>query len=373
MKKTDLETYASEIKDLKEAYEDLKAGSDLSALKDQILAYQTRLTDPSIWGKPQEMAALQKDLSDLEKKEEDRQHLEELFAEVDAALELLEEEFDPGLAQDFLALWKSMREAFRTYKLGTLFRGPHDASGAIVTLHSGAGGTEAQDWTEMLLRMYSRFAEQKDLRLVVTDEVPGEEAGLKSVSFLVQGQHAFGLLRSEHGVHRLVRISPFDSSGRRHTSFASLEVIPEIDDDVEIEVRPEDLRVDTYRSSGAGGQHVNKTSSAVRMTHLPTGIVVSCQNERSQIMNRETAMKMLKSKLYDRARKEKEEKIRALKGEQFANAWSSQIRSYVFCPYRMVKDHRTDYETADVEGVMDGDLDEFIIQYLLWSNRQDQV
>ena len=231
-------------------------------------------------------------------------------------------------------------------------------------MHPGAGGTESQDWAEMLYRMYSRWANANGYSVKELDYLEGEEAGIKSVTFLVSGENAYGYLKSEIGVHRLVRISPFDAGGRRHTSFASCEVLPEITDDIEIEINPEDLRIDTYRASGAGGQHINKTDSAVRITHIPTNTVVSCQTERSQIQNKETAMKMLKSKLVDLKEKEQKEKIEDLKGEQKDIAWGSQIRSYVFCPYTLVKDHRTNYETGNVTAVMDGELNGFIESYL---------
>lgn len=233
-----------------------------------------------------------------------------------------------------------------------------------MTLHAGAGGTEAQDWVQMLFRMYTRWAEEHQYEVKTLDYLDGDEAGIKSVTMHIIGENAYGYLRSEKGVHRLVRISPFDASGRRHTSFAFVEVMPELDEEIQVEINPDDLRIDTYRSSGAGGQHVNKTESAVRITHIPTGIVVACQNERSQIQNRETAMKMLKAKLLELKEREQKEKIEDLKGVQMDIAWGSQIRSYVFCPYTMVKDHRTNYETGDVDAVMDGDLDKFIHAYL---------
>ena len=233
-----------------------------------------------------------------------------------------------------------------------------------MTLHAGAGGTEAQDWVQMLFRMYTRWAEEHQYEVKTLDYLDGDEAGIKSVTMHIIGENAYGYLRSEKGVHRLVRISPFDASGRRHTSIASVEVMPELDEEIQVEINPDDLRIDTYRSSGAGGQHVNKTESAVRITHIPTGIVVACQNERSQIQNRETAMKMLKAKLLELKEREQKEKIEDLKGVQMDIAWGSQIRSYVFCPYTMVKDHRTNYETGDVDAVMDGDLDKFIHAYL---------
>ena len=246
----------------------------------------------------------------------------------------------------------------------TLLSSQYDPLNAILTLHAGAGGTEAQDWCEMLFRMYQRYAESKNWKVTILDYLEGDGAGIKSVTFRVEGEYSYGYLKSEKGVHRLVRISPFDSNKRRHTSFASLEVMPEIEDDNEIEIRSEDLKVDTYRSSGAGGQHVNKTESAIRITHIPTGIVVACQNERSQIQNRETAMRMLKSKLVELREREKEEENASISGVLKKIEWGSQIRSYVFCPYTLVKDHRTNYENSNVAAVMDGDLDGFINAYL---------
>ena len=240
----------------------------------------------------------------------------------------------------------------------------YDGLNAIVEIHPGAGGTESQDWAEMLYRMYQRYCSNKGFKIEVLDYLDGDVAGIKSVTFLVKGKYAYGHLKAEKGVHRLVRISPFDSSKRRHTSFASVDVIPELDDTIEIDIKPEDLRIDTYRASGAGGQHINKTSSAVRITHIPTNIVVACQSERSQLQNRETAMKMLKSKLLDLKEKEHKEKIEDLKGVQMDIAWGSQIRSYVFCPYTMVKDHRTNYEVGNVQAVMDGKIDDFMESYL---------
>lgn len=263
--------------------------------------------------------------------------------------------------QDKLSLAKSELEDF---KIETLLSGKYDSYNAIMTLHSGAGGTEAQDWTEMLFRMYSMYAEKRGYDINVLDELPGDEAGIKSITFLVSGENAYGYLKCEKGVHRLVRISPFDAGARRHTSFASVEVMPEIDSSPEIEIKPEDLKVDTFRSSGAGGQHINKTESAIRITHIPTGIVVSCQTERSQIQNRETAMKMLYSKLIERQEEEEMQKLSEIKGEIKKIEWGSQIRSYVFCPYTLVKDHRTGYETSDVQGVMNGDIQGFINDYL---------
>lgn len=258
--------------------------------------------------------------------------------------ELVELEPDEDVAKDILKNTKKIEKELEKLELETLLSGKYDENNAIVTIHPGAGGTESQDWAEMLYRMYTRWANKNNYEVRELDYLEGEEAGLKSVTFEVIGQNAYGYLKCEKGVHRLVRISPFDAGGRRHTSFASVEVLPEITDDIEIEINPDDLRIDTYRASGAGGQHINKTSSAVRITHIPTNTVVACQSERSQIQNRETAMKMLKSKLLDLKEQEQKEKLEDLKGEQKDIAWGSQIRSYVFCPYTMVKDHRTNYE-----------------------------
>ncbi len=254
------------------------------------------------------------------------------------------------------------------FKIETLLKGKYDSNNAIITLHAGAGGTEAQDWTEMLFRMYQMYSEKKGYSIKVLDELAGDEAGIKSITFMVVGDDAYGYLKCEKGVHRLVRISPFDSNARRHTSFASVEVMPEIEEKPEIEIRPEDLKVDTYRSSGAGGQHVNKTESAIRITHIPTGFVVSCQTERSQIQNRETAMKMLYSKLAEKQEEEELKKLKDIKGEIKKIEWGSQIRSYVFCPYTLVKDHRTGYETSNIDAVMNGDIQPFINDYLIKSN-----
>jgi len=274
------------------------------------------------------------------------------------------EEQDESVMPEVKNELERLRDSYNKLKLETLLSGPYDRNNAIMTLHAGAGGTEAQDWVQMLLRMYTRWAEDHQYEVKTLDYLDGDEAGIKSVTIQIIGENAYGYLRSEKGVHRLVRISPFDASGRRHTSFASVDVMPELDEEIEVEINPEDLKIDTYRSSGAGGQHVNKTESAVRITHIPTGIVVACQNERSQIQNRETAMKMLKAKLLELKEREQKEKIEDLKGVQMDIAWGSQIRSYVFCPYTMVKDHRTNYETGDVQAVMDGDLDKFIHAYL---------
>lgn len=295
---------------------------------------------------------------------EDIKRKEALIKDADGYVELIEAENDESLVPELEELVESLEKDIETMHLTTLLRGEYDANNAILTLHAGAGGTEAQDWTEMLYRMYRMYAEKNGFTVEVLDVLDGDEAGLKSITFLVKGRNAYGYLKAEKGVHRLVRISPFDSNARRHTSFASLEVMPEIENDTSVVIRPEDIRIDTYRSSGAGGQHINKTDSAVRITHIPTGIVVSCQNERSQIQNKETAFRMLTSKLVELKERENMEKAVGIKGEIKKIEWGSQIRSYVFQPYTLVKDHRTSYEDPDIGSVMNGNIDEFIFDYL---------
>ena len=278
--------------------------------------------------------------------------------------ELLQAEEDEELAKELLKSTYTLEKDIEKLEITTLLSGKYDNNNAILTIHPGAGGTEAQDWAEMLYRMYTRWANANGYEVKELDYLEGDEAGLKSVTFSVNGDYAYGYLKGEMGVHRLVRISPFDAGGRRHTSFASVEVLPEITDDIELDINPDDIKMDVYRASGAGGQHINKTSSAVRLTHIPTGIIVACQTERSQFQNRDTAMKMLKSKLLNLKEKEQKDTIDELKGIQMDIAWGSQIRSYVFCPYTLVKDHRTNYEVGNVQAVMDGDLNGFIDSYL---------
>ena len=282
-------------------------------------------------------------------------------------MELVKTEPDETLENEISIETKKIEKELDKFELQTLFSGKYDKNNAILTLHPGAGGTESQDWAEMLYRMYTRWATKNGYQVKELDYLAGDEAGIKSVTFEVIGENAYGYLKGEHGVHRLVRISPFDSGGRRHTSFVSLEVIPEIDDDIDVYINPDDIKMDVYRASGAGGQHINKTSSAVRLTHIPTGVVVSCQTERSQLQNRENAMKMLKSKLFDLKERENKETIDELKGIQRDIAWGSQIRSYVFCPYTLVKDHRTNYEVGNIQAVMDGEIDDFIESYLRYN------
>jgi len=276
------------------------------------------------------------------------------------------DEEDAEAEKEVAETLKSLDTKVGIFETECMFSGEHDESNALITIHAGAGGTEAQDWVDMLLRMYLRWAEEKGFKTDILDYLPGDEAGVKSVTVMVKGQYAYGYLRSEMGIHRLVRISPFDAGGRRHTSFASVFIFPELDDNIDIDINEKDLRIDTYRASGAGGQHVNKTSSAVRITHLPTGIVVQCQNERSQHRNKDMAFKMLRARLYKREKELQAKEQENLHGEKKEIGWGSQIRSYVLQPYRMVKDHRTNCEIGNVDGVLDGNLEPFIKAYLLW-------
>lgn len=292
--------------------------------------------------------------------------------EVGSILDLLEMEYDEDMANELKKEFDAIEHDLHKLEFKKMLGGEHDINNAIFTIHSGAGGTEACDWVSMLNRMYQRWVENQGFSIKITDLIPGEEAGIKSITFIVEGEYAFGYLKAEKGVHRLVRISPFDSNKRRHTSFASVDVIPEVDEEVDIEIDEKDLRIDTYRSSGAGGQHVNVTDSAVRITHLPTNIVVQCQNERSQFKNRSFAMKILKSRLFERYEKEREAQLMKEYGAKDDIAWGSQIRSYVMHPYSMVKDHRTKVETSNVSAVMDGDIDEFIEAYLKMSKMRDK-
>lgn len=320
---------------------------------------EKQTTDVSFWDNSENSSLILKEITNIKTRTENYKKVKIELENIEELNQLLKEEKETSLEEDLQRSIKNLEQAIEKLEINTLLADKYDKNNAIITLHPGAGGTESQDWAEMLYRMYTRWAIDNGYTVKELDYLEGEEAGIKSVTALIEGNYAYGYLKGEMGVHRLVRISPFDSGGRRHTSFASLEVLPEITEDIEMMINPDDLRVDTYRASGAGGQHVNKTSSAVRITHIPTNIVVSCQSERSQIQNRDTAMKMLKSKLLDLKEKEHKDRIEDLKGNQMDIAWGSQIRSYVFCPYTMVKDHRTGYEVGNVQGVMDGDLNRF--------------
>ncbi|AEJ39022.1 peptide chain release factor 2 [Sulfobacillus acidophilus TPY] len=322
------------------------------------------MAEPDFWNDPKRAERITRQLHIVTGPLTEYETLVRRFQEWQEFVELANAEGDQDLLRQQLKEAEQLAAALRHLELELILRGPYDHEDAILTLHSGAGGTEAQDWVQMLLRMYLRWAERRGFRTQIIDQLPGEEAGLKSVTVEVHGENAFGFLRPERGVHRLVRISPFDASGRRHTSFASVEVVPDIESDEAVEIRPEELRIDTFRASGAGGQHINKTESAVRITHLPTGIVVTCQSERSQHANRETAMRLLRGKLAELKEREWEQKMAEMRGAQAEIGWGSQIRSYVFQPYTVVRDHRTRFEMGNVDAVMDGEIDGFIEAYL---------
>lgn len=325
------------------------------------------MAQPGFWDNSEKAQQFINEANDLKKKYDSFMSMSNRYEDFELMLELIEETHDEDLIEEITTGLKKMDEDIDAFELMMLLSGPYDMNHAILELHPGAGGTESQDFGEMLYRMYTRWIEQRGFSYEVIDYQSGDEAGIKSVTLLVKGDYAYGLLKAEKGVHRLVRISPFDSGGRRHTSFVSCEVTPEISDDVEIEIRPEDIRIDVYRSGGAGGQHVNVTDSAVRITHLETGLVATSQAGRSQLANRELAMQLMKSKLYQKQMEEKEAELAKMRGEQKDIAWGSQIRSYVFHPYSMVKDHRTNVETGNTEAVMDGEIDPFIEAYLRWS------
>ena len=337
---------------------------DIDNLEGELVSLEKQTTEQNFWEDSKNSSKVLKRINEIKNKVEHFKKTKNEVSNLIEIVELLKQESDAELEKELQKGVLLLEKDIEKLEVSILLSGKYDSNNAIITLHPGAGGTEAQDWVEMLYRMYTRWASAHDYKVEELDYLPGDEAGIKSVTFLVSGDYAYGYLKGEHGVHRLVRISPFDAGGRRHTSFASVEVLPEISEDVEVDINPDDLRIDTYRASGAGGQHINKTSSAVRITHIPTNIVVACQTERSQIQNRETAMKMLKSKLLHLKEQEHKDTIDELKGIQMDIAWGSQIRSYVFCPYTLVKDHRTSYEVGNVEAVMDGDLDGFINSYL---------
>ena len=323
---------------------------------------------PDFWEKGDEAQNSMKLLKSLKDDIDDYNHMKELSEDIETMIEMGYEEEDDSLIPEIEEMLSTLEEKIESVRIRTLLSGQYDRNNAILTLHAGAGGTESCDWVSMLYRMYTRWAESKGFSTEVLDWLDGEEAGIKSVTIEVSGENAYGYLKSEHGVHRLVRISPFNAAGKRQTSFASCDIMPDIEDDIDIEINEDDLRIDTYRSSGAGGQHINKTSSAIRITHLPTNIVVQCQNERSQHMNKDKAMQMLKAKLYLLKQKENEEMAAGIRGEVKEIGWGSQIRSYVMQPYTMVKDHRTNEECAMVDKVMDGYLDPFINAYLKWNS-----
>lgn len=319
---------------------------------------------PGFWDDPAEAQKVAQELTVLKDNIAQYYQLQQQHEDVEMLWQLGSEEADESVYDEIKAALNSMEKELETLQLDLMLSGEYDRNNAILTLHAGAGGTEAQDWAQMLLRMYVRWAEKENYKVETMDFLAGDEAGVKSATLMISGHNAYGYLKSEKGVHRLVRISPFDASGRRHTSFAAVDIMPEIDDAVSIDINMVDVRVDTYRASGAGGQHINKTDSAVRMTHLPTGVIVQCQSERSQIKNREQCMKLLRAKLFELERKKQENMLNEIAGDYQAIEWGSQIRSYVFHPYSLVKDHRTNSETGNVQAVMDGDLEQFIEAYL---------
>ena len=342
---------------------------EITNLERELKELEAKTMEQDFWNDNKNSSIVLKRINNLKEKVENYEKVFSEFKNLYELNELLKSEYDEEMAKELIKNTEIIEKDISKLEINTLLSGKYDSNNAIITIHPGAGGTEAQDWAQMLYRMYVRWVTDNGFSTSELDYLDGEEAGLKSVTFLIEGENAYGYLKGEMGVHRLVRISPFDAGGRRHTSFASVEVLPEITEDVEIEINPDDLKIDTYRASGAGGQHVNKTSSAVRITHIPTNIVVACQTERSQIQNKETAMRMLKSKLLDLKEKEQKDRIEDLKGNQMEIAWGSQIRSYIFCPYTLVKDHRTGYEVGNVQGVMDGDLNGFIDAFLRMKNK----
>ena len=352
------------VQALKPEIDDLSDALGMKGMLSEIQQLELKATEPGFWDDVEKSQKVLQRTGTLKGKVEAYEALVAKYEDTCALIELANEEEDLSLLEEAEKEAEGVKESLEKQRLQTLLTGEYDKNNPILTFHAGSGGTEAQDWVEMLYRMYNHWAEQHGMKVTVLDYLDGEEAGIKSASILVEGRNAYGYLKSENGVHRLVRVSPFDSSGRRHTSFASVEVMPEINEDIDIEISEDEIKMDVYRASGAGGQKVNKTSSAVRITHIPTGIVCACQTERSQHQNREYAMRMLKSKLLEIKEREHLDKISDIKGEQLQIAWGAQIRSYVFMPYTMVKDHRTGYEMGNIGAVMDGDLDGFINAYL---------
>ena len=360
----EFEDYKTKINALKPDLAGLGDALQLDAARSEIGELEAQSEKEGFWNDLENSQKIQQRLKRLKNKCKSYDELSRRWDDLMALCEMGMEEDDPELLPELEEEYAAFGQELESARLSTLLSGEYDGCNALLTFHAGAGGTEAQDWTQMLYRMYTRWAERHGYKYKLIDYLDGEEAGIKSAVIGIEGENAYGYLKSENGIHRLVRISPFDASGRRHTSFAAVEVMPEISDDTQVDIRPEDLKVDTYRSSGAGGQHINKTESAIRITHIPTGVVVSCQMERSQHQNREVAMRMLRSKLVEIKEHEHLEKIEDIKGVQMKIEWGSQIRSYVFMPYTLAKDHRTGFENGNINAVMDGDLDGFIDAYL---------
>jgi len=339
---------------------------DIDSKKNEIQELEKQTHDPSLWNNPEKAQTLLKKLSLQKEIIQEWSDYQKELEDLTLLLQMSEEEESRDIIDELDRESNKLLQKIRDLELRGIMSAPEDTKDAILTIHPGAGGTESQDWAEMLMRMYLRWADKNEFQAEILDLLPGEEAGIKSVTIEITGPHAFGYLKAESGVHRLVRISPFDASGRRHTSFASVFVVPEADEEIEIEINPNDLRIDTFRASGAGGQHVNRTDSAVRITHIPTNIVVTCQSERSQYKNKANAMKILKARIYQKKLEKEKEKKQKLEDTKTGISWGNQIRSYVFHPYNMVKDHRSDYETSDIQGVMDGNIEDFINAYLLY-------
>lgn len=364
----ELEENKHKLLSLKERINSIAEALNINAVENEIKELEKKTCEPNFWDDQQNSSSVLTKIKRLQNKLAKFIKIETEHENLESLNELLLVEEDVELVKEVLKSTQKLEEKIEHMQLETLLSGKYDKNNAIVTLHPGAGGTESQDWAEMLYRMYCKWATSNEFEVQELDYLDGDEAGIKSVTFLVKGENAYGYLKGEMGVHRLVRISPFDAGGRRHTSFASAEVLPEITEDIKLDINPDDIKMDVYRASGAGGQKVNKTSSAVRLTHIPTGIVTACQTERSQTQNREYAMTLLKSKLLELKEKEHKDKIEDLKGVQRDIAWGSQIRSYVFCPYTLVKDHRTNYEEGNVEAVMNGDLNGFMESYLKYNS-----
>ncbi len=368
----ELDQFQTTLNSYKEPLQEVRASLDLENKEHRISEIEREMEAPDFWNDPDRAKALTQELKSKKDDLADYQNLTSMMEDIEVMIEMGREENDPDTVPEIEEMLKEFQDLFDATRTKTLLSGEYDKDNAIVTLHSGAGGTEACDWVSMLYRMYTRWAEKKGYSLEVLDYLDGDEAGIKSVTFEVNGENAYGYLKSEKGVHRLVRISPFNAAGKRQTSFASCDVMPDLDEDIDVEVKDDEIRVDTYRSSGAGGQHINKTSSAIRITHLPTGIVVQCQNERSQHMNKDKAMQMLKARLYILKQEEQAAKAAGIRGEVTDIGWGNQIRSYVMQPYTLVKDTRTGEESGNVDAVMDGDIDRFMNAYLKWQALQGQ-